>query len=89
MTQDDILSMFRHQAKAMPNDIPSLNAAILELAKMLADSRGKLSKENFEALIRIGGALYKNGHDQFRGKNDVDAIMKHSLKEPGSSKDAT
>ncbi|WP_194723748.1 hypothetical protein [Noviherbaspirillum malthae] len=78
MTQDEILTMFRQQAKDLPSNASALNTAILELAQLLADSRGRLSKENFEVLVRIGGALYKNGHNQFHGKNDVDAIMKHS-----------
>jgi hypothetical protein len=70
--------MFRQKAKDLPSEASALNAAILELAQLLADSRGRLSKENFDVLVRIGGTLYKNGHDQFDGKSDVDAIMRHS-----------
>jgi hypothetical protein len=70
--------MFREHAGKMQTELPTLNAVILELAQLLADSRGRLSKENFEMLVRIGGALYKEGHSQFHGKSDVDAIMKRS-----------
>lgn len=89
MTQEEILTMFREQATKLPSDASSLSAATLELAGLLADSRGRLSKENFEALVRIGGVLYKNGHDQFHGKNDVDAIMKHSHKKPDEGSRST
>jgi prefoldin subunit 5 len=78
MTQDEILGMFREQAGKVQAELPTLNAVILESAQLLADSRGKLSKENFETLVRIGGALYKEGYSQFHGKSDVDAIMKRS-----------
>jgi prefoldin subunit 5 len=78
MTQDEILGMFKEQAAKMQTELPSLNAVILELAQLLADSHGRLSKENFEMLVRIGGALYKEGYGQFHGKADVDAIMKQS-----------
>jgi hypothetical protein len=78
VTQDQILGMFREQAGKMQAELPELNAVILELAQLLADSRGKLSKENFETLVRIGGALYKEGDSRFHAKSDVDAIMKES-----------
>lgn len=79
MTQDEILGIFREQADKAQTALPTLNAVILELAHLLADSRGKLSKENFETLIRIGGVLYKEGQNRFDAKSDVAAIMKHSL----------
>jgi hypothetical protein len=78
MTQDEILGMFREQADKMQAETPSPNDVIFDLAQLLADSRGRLSKENFETLIRIGGVLYKEGRSRFQGKTDVDAIMKHS-----------
>ncbi|WP_194727400.1 hypothetical protein [Noviherbaspirillum malthae] len=78
MTQDEILSMFRTQAQHLEADSSALTTAILNLAQLLADSRGRLSKENFETLVLIGGALYKHGHNQFLGKQDVDDIMRIS-----------
>ena len=89
MTQEEILMLFRQQATELPSDASSLGAATLELAGLLADSRGRLSKENFEALVRIGGVLYKNGHDQYRGKHDVDTIMKHSHRNSDDGSDST
>jgi hypothetical protein len=78
MTRDQILNLFRDQADKIQGESPLLNVVILDLAQMLADSRGRLSKENFDTLLRIGGALYKEGQSQFHGKSDVDAIMKKS-----------
>jgi hypothetical protein len=79
MKQEEILRMFRQQGEKMPNDSLMLNDLILELAKLLADSRGKLSKENFEALVGVGGALYRMGNRQFQAKSDVSVIMKQSV----------
>jgi prefoldin subunit 5 len=80
MTQNEILDMFREQADKMQAEIPSLNEVIFDLARLLADSRGKLSKENFDTLVHIGGLLYKEGRSRFQGKTDVDAIMKQSAR---------
>jgi len=80
MTQNEILSMFRQHAAKTTNELPPFNEVILELATLLADSCGKLSKENFDALIRIGGALYKEGNSRFQGRTDVNDIMKHSAR---------
>lgn len=78
MTQDQILNLFRQHADKMLAEPPLLNVVILDLAQLLADSRGRLSKENFDTLVHIGGTLYKEGQNQFYGKSDVDAIMKKS-----------
>ncbi|HYD95328.1 MAG TPA: hypothetical protein VEC01_08380 [Noviherbaspirillum sp.] len=78
MTQDEILEMFRQQSESMPPESPIATSIILELAQMLADSRGRLSKENFETLVRIGGVLYKEGRSQFDARSDVAEIMKKS-----------
>lgn len=81
MTQDEILDMFRQQSEKMPNELPTRNAAILELAQLLAVSRGRLSKENFETLVRIGGMLYEAGRSQFDARSDVADIMKKSAED--------
>ncbi|KRB83868.1 MULTISPECIES: hypothetical protein [Oxalobacteraceae] len=78
MTQDEILDIFRQEADKIPSETAPLNDVILALAQLLADSRGKLSKENFEVLSKIGGVLYKEGKIQFNAKSDVDTIMKLS-----------
>lgn len=78
MTQDEILDMFRQQSANMSDAFPQPNSVILELAQLLADSRGRLSKENFETLVRIGGVLYKEGLDQFDARSDIAKIMKKS-----------
>ncbi|MFJ3046085.1 hypothetical protein ACIPEN_09650 [Herbaspirillum chlorophenolicum] len=79
MTQDEILRMFREQAEEVQAALPTLNAIMMELADLLASSRGRLSKENFGVLVRLGGVLYKNGLSQFQARSDVAAIMKHSV----------
>lgn len=79
MTQDEILLLFRDQSKEVQTAWLTLNGVMMELAELLASSRGRLSKENFEMLVRLGGILYKNGHSQFHARSDVAAIMKRSV----------
>lgn len=83
MTQEQILGLIREQASHMQHEPPNLNIAILDLAQLLADSRGRLSKENFEALVRIGAVLYKEGNSRFHAKSEVDLLMKQSVKDRG------
>lgn len=78
MTQDEILDMFRSEADHLPLELPVANEIILELAQLLAESRGRLSKETFETLVHIGSVLYKKGRNQFDARADVAAIMKKS-----------
>lgn len=78
MTQDEILDMFRQQSDCTTQELPTLNEVILELAQLLADSSERLSKENFETLVWIGGVLYKKGRDRFDAQSDVAKIMKNS-----------
>jgi hypothetical protein len=82
MTHDDILELFRQHATTLGAEAqaPMLNSIIIELAQLLAESRGKLTKETFDTLVHIGGVLYRAGDGQFQARSDVDAIMKHSLK---------
>lgn len=83
MSPDDVIKMFRKHAGEIPLEAPGTMLAnvIQELAGLLADSRGRLPKETFEALIRIGGVLYREGESQFLARTDVDSIMKTSSKE--------
>jgi hypothetical protein len=76
MTQDEILAMFREEAERTPTAPAS--EAILALAQLLADSRGRLSKENFETLMSIGAALYKQGKSEFTARADIASIMQQS-----------
>lgn len=82
MTQTEILELFRQQASllAPESQVPTLNNIIVELAKLLAESRGKLPKENFDSLVHIGSVLYREGNSRYEAHTDMDAIMKHSLK---------
>src|SRR3569623_773276 len=86
MTQDEILSMFRQHAAKAPTELPPFNEVILKLATLLADSCGRLSKENFDTLVWIGGILYKEGNSRFQARSDVSDIMKLSAKNQGPKK---
>lgn len=79
MTQDDILSLFRQQAADMNQDAPTQTDLIMQLSQLLADSRGRLSKENFDTLVHIGAALYKVGQDHFNARQNVSDIMQRSV----------
>lgn len=83
MTQEQVIEMFRQHAEtiALEAQGPMLTSVIRELAQLLADSRGRVPKETFEALVRIGGVLYREGSSQYRAKSDVEAIMKKSSRE--------
>ncbi|MGV3742324.1 MAG: hypothetical protein ACO1NO_08440 [Burkholderiaceae bacterium] len=83
MTQDEILDLFRQQAADMQAGQPAQSDLILNLAQLLADSRGKLSKENFDALVHIGASLYKSGQDQFDARRNVSDIMRRSAEDHG------
>jgi len=82
MTQDDILAGFRQQALEMGNGQPEMRDQILALARLLADSRGSLSKEHYDTLMSIGAALYKEGLSRHRGLSDVNEIMRESMRSP-------
>ncbi len=83
MTSEHIIELFRQHARTIPLEAQGsmLNNVIQELALLLADSRGRLPKETFETLVRIGGKLYREGDSQYHAKSDVDAIMKKSSRE--------
>ncbi|HEY0846454.1 MAG TPA: hypothetical protein VGE12_13880 [Noviherbaspirillum sp.] len=85
MTQEQVIEMFRQHAGkiALEAQGTMLGNVIQDLARLLADSRGRLPKEAFEALIRIGGVLYREGSSQFHARSDVDDIMKSSGRKQG------
>lgn len=80
MTQEEILEMFRLEASRMPLEPIPAHETILVLADLLAQSRGRLSKENFETLVHVGGILYKAGSEQFNARQDVANVMQRSTK---------
>lgn len=84
MTQEDVLDLFRRQAAEMPKDLPTQGDLIRDLSQLLADSRGRLSKENFDSLVHIGAVLYKVGLDQFNARQNVSDIMQRSAKTQGT-----
>jgi hypothetical protein len=78
MTQDDVLELFREQATILGQVQASQSDIILRLAQLLADSKGRLSKENFEELVQIGAVMYQEGLGQFRARAEVATTMKKS-----------
>lgn len=54
------------------------NDIFLKLAELLADSKGRLSKESFDVLITIGAVMYKDGLVQFNARADVALVMDKS-----------
>lgn len=82
MNQHEILEMFRLEATRLPLEPIPAHETILALADLLAESRGRLSKENFETLVHIGGVLYKAGSEQFNARQDVADVMQRSARPP-------
>lgn len=82
MDESNMLQKFREQAAGM-GDHPTYGDLIGQLARLLAESRGRLSKENFEVLVDVGGALYKAGLSQYQARADVAEVMRKSGAESG------
>jgi hypothetical protein len=78
MTRDDVIELFRQQAAALGNVKESQHDIIMELAQLLAESRGRLSKENFESLVHIGAVMYQEGLRDYRARSEVAATMEAS-----------
>lgn len=78
MTQEDVLKLFRERAAALGQVQSSQSDIILRLAQLLADSRGRLSKENFEELVHIGAVMYQEGLGQYMARAEVTATMEKS-----------
>lgn len=78
MTQEDVVELFREKAATLGQVQATQSDIILRLAQLLADSRGRLSKENFEELVHIGAVMYQEGLGQFRARSEVTATMKKS-----------
>jgi hypothetical protein len=81
MTQDEVLEMFRKHAEVLGKVEESQRDIILSLAQLLAESNGRLSKENFDKLVHIGAVMYQEGLGQFNARNETAAIMKRSVQE--------
>lgn len=78
MTQSDVLDLFRKQAATLGEVPATQNEIIFKLAQLLADSRGRLSKEIFEELVFIGAVMYQEGMGQFKARAEVATLMKNS-----------
>lgn len=79
MKQHEVLQLFRTQAESLGNVKESQSEIINRLAQLLADSRGRLSKEHFEELVHIGAVMYKEGLGKHRARMEVAATMKESV----------
>lgn len=83
MKQEEILQMFRDGAGNLGPIKDSQRDIILTLADLLANSRGRLSKEDFEALVGIGSVLYQEGLAQYNARREMDSIMTKSADNHG------
>jgi hypothetical protein len=82
MTQDDVLGLFRQHAATLGEVQSTQTEIIMRLAQLLADCKGRLSKDNFEELVHIGGVMYQESVAQFRARSEVAAIMEKSDRQP-------
>lgn len=78
MTKEDILDLFRQRAAMLGEVKDSQHDIIMDLAQLLAESRGKLSKENFEMLVHIGAVMYQEGLRDYRARVEVANTMEAS-----------
>lgn len=79
MKQEEVLRMFREGAERLGPIKDSQRDLILALADLLANSRGRLSKEDFETLVGIGSVLYQAGLAQYNARQETDSMMKKSI----------
>lgn len=78
MTQDEVIELFRQQSATLGEVKASQHDIIMSLAQLLADSSGRLSKENFESLVHIGAVMYQEGLSQYRARSEIEATMETS-----------
>lgn len=80
MDQGEVLQLMRERASGM-DEHPSYQEMVNRLAELLAESRGKFSKDSFDHLVDLGAALYKAGLSQYRARGEVTALMEKSVLE--------
>jgi hypothetical protein len=78
MTQSDVIELFRQQSAMLGEVKSTQHDIIMSLAQLLADSTGRLSKENFESLVHIGAVMYQEGLGQYRARSEIEATMESS-----------
>lgn len=78
MTQNEVIEMFRAKAATLGTLPATQRDIIQDLAKLLAESKGRLSKENFEMLVHIGAVMYQEALGKYRAGVEVTATMKKS-----------
>jgi hypothetical protein len=78
MNKEVVLQLIREEAARLPLHA-SYEQMVSQLADLLSESRGRLSRENFDQLVALGAALYKAGHSQFHARKDVAELMDKSV----------
>jgi hypothetical protein len=79
MNQDDVMALFIEESERPSRPLGRQNDPILLLAKVAADSSENLSTESFNALVHIGGAIYKTWTAQARARSELASTMKESI----------
>ena len=79
MTQDEVIELFRAEAATLGTLPHTQRDIIHQLATLLAESKGRLSKDNFETLVHIGAVMYQEGLGKYRAGVEVAATMKKSV----------
>lgn len=78
MTQNEVIDMFRTKAATLDTLPATQRDIILRLADLLAESKGRLSKENFETLVHIGAVMFKEANGKYKAGVEMAATMKKS-----------
>jgi len=79
MNQDEALGLFVDEADRLSETHFRLEDTLLLLASLLADSTEQLSKDGFDRLVQIGGAIHKTCASRTRARSEIATTMKQSL----------
>lgn len=86
MKQEDVLELFRNEAKKLGRIEPTQSNIILTLAQILSDSKERLPDTAFQQLVHIGAAMYQAGLSNYRAQSEVGETMRTSLLPPENKK---
>jgi hypothetical protein len=79
MNQDDVMALFLEESERPCRTLVRQDDSLSILAKVIADSTDTLSVENFDALIHIGGTMYKTWAAQAKARSELTSTMQESI----------